>query len=87
MPPARRPDPQNDEHLGHDPDLTADDLGADQAQDAMDVETDQGYRGVSPDPTPNHHYTVQGVTKGLPTPETHPEQAAKVAEHRRTLRI
>lgn len=30
----------------------------------------QGYDGIVTDPTPNEHYTVEGVTSGKPTPET-----------------
>ena len=56
-------------------------LGTDQSQERMDEETDKGYRGVNPDPTPNAHYTVAGVTAGKPTPETDAAQAAKVREH------
>ena len=62
-----------------------DDLGASQAQDVMDEETDKGYRGVNPDPTPLAHYSVAGVNAGKPTPENDPAQAAKVAEHQRKL--
>ena len=51
----------------------------------MDEETDKGYAGVSSDPTPNEHYTIAGVIAGKPTPETDPDQAAKVDEHQRNL--
>lgn len=50
----------------------APDAGASQVQAKMDEETDQGFRGVKVDPTPNEAYTVQGVTSGAPTPETEP---------------
>lgn len=36
----------------------------------IDEENEKGYRGTVPDPTPNENYTVAGVTRGLPTPET-----------------
>lgn len=49
------------------------------AQEAMDAEQEQGFRGVAVDPTPNENYTVAGVTAGKPTPETDPE-------HRRAVR-
>lgn len=39
-------------------------------QAAADIETEQGFRGVKADPTPNENYTVAGVTSGAPTPET-----------------
>ncbi len=39
-------------------------------QSTLDEETTQGFRGVETDKTPNENYTVAGVTKGLPTPET-----------------
>lgn len=48
-------------------------------QDVFDVEQDQGFRGTKVDPTPNEHYTVEGVTGGKPTPETDVE-AARAAD-------
>ena len=54
------------------------DLGAEQVQKAKDAEDAQGFTGAKTDPTPDEHYTVAGVTKGLPTPETDPEHRAKV---------
>jgi hypothetical protein len=39
------------------------------ALEAKDV-ADAGFFGVSPDPTPNSHYTFAGMAAGLPTPET-----------------
>jgi hypothetical protein len=39
-------------------------------QEQVDVETEQGFRGVKVDPTDNHAYSVEGVTSGEPTPET-----------------
>lgn len=53
-------------------------LGGKEVQKKMDVETEQGYRGTVPDPTPNANYTVAGVTSGAPTPENNPEAAAEV---------
>jgi len=47
-----------------------DDLGAKEVQEKVDEETDQGFTGTVPDPTPNENYTVAGVTAGKPTPET-----------------
>ncbi len=51
-----------------------DDVGIREAQravtSAIEAETRQGFRGDAVDPTPNEHYTVAGVTQGLPTPET-----------------
>lgn len=47
-------------------------------QDAEAKATEDGFRGVATDPTPNEHYTVSGVTAGKPTPETDPKQAAAV---------
>jgi hypothetical protein len=49
----------------------------DLVQEQVDEENAQGFRGINPDPTPNDHYTFGGVAKGLPTPETDPEMAAK----------
>lgn len=48
---------------------------ADQVQEAVDQETERGFRGIEVDPTPNENYTVAGVTSGAPTPETDDEQA------------
>lgn len=47
--------------------------GSDEVQKKMDEETDKGFSGEAVDPTPNENYTVAGVTKGLPTPESDPE--------------
>ena len=41
-----------------------------EVQEAVDKETAQGYRGVVADETDNEAYTVAGVLKGMPTPET-----------------
>lgn len=56
------------------------DNAAEQVQEAVDVETDQGFRGLEVDPTPNENYTVKGVLAGKPTPETDEKQAAKASE-------
>jgi hypothetical protein len=50
-------------------------------QEVMDAEHDQGFRGTKVDPTPNEAYTVAGVLKGAPTPETD-EKAADEAKAR-----
>jgi hypothetical protein len=57
------------------------DAGRAQAQEKMDAVTEQGFRGVAVDPTPNEAYTVAGVTSGAPTPETdvEAEKAARAA--------
>lgn len=47
-------------------------------QEVVDKETEQGFRGVEVDPTPNENYTLAGVTSGAPTPETD-DQAAEDA--------
>lgn len=52
-------------------------LGGKEVQAKMDEETEQGYRGFVPDPTPNANYTVAGVTSGAPTPENNPKAAAE----------
>lgn len=49
-----------------------------EVQQAVDKETEQGFRGNEADPTDNHAYTVDGVTSGEATPETDEKQAAKV---------
>jgi hypothetical protein len=42
----------------------------DELQERVDEAEAKGYYGVEADPTPDEHYTVQGVTAGKPTPET-----------------
>lgn len=54
------------------------DLGLDQVQETIDQENEQGFRGVETDSTPNENYSLQGVGKNLPTPETDATQAQKV---------
>lgn len=61
------PDPQTTEKT--------EELGADQVQEIVDKEQEQGFAGIKVDPTPNENYTLAGVTKKAPTPETDPEQA------------
>ena len=53
--------------------------GNSEVQEKIDDETEKGYRGTVPDPTPNENYTVAGVTSGKPTPETDPDLAAEAA--------
>lgn len=59
-------------------------VGEAQVQETVDAENAAGFRGTAADPTPNEHYTVAGVTKGLPTPETHFGQR-RAARDARTL--
>lgn len=40
-----------------------------QVQDVVDKETEQGFRGVEVDQTPNENYTVAGVLAGKNVPE------------------
>lgn len=49
-----------------------------EVQAKVDEETEQGFRGIEVDPTPNENYTVAGVTAGKPTPETDPDHAEAV---------
>lgn len=58
------------------------DAGAEQVQERVDQEQEQGYVGRKVDPTPNENYTVAGVTSGAPTPETDPALAAEVGSRR-----
>jgi hypothetical protein len=51
---------------------------------ALGSEQVQAFRGAVPDPTPNENYTVAGVTRGAPTPET---DADLQAEARRAARF
>jgi hypothetical protein len=48
----------------------SDDLGSSEVQKKVDTETEQGFSGTVPDQTPNQNYTVGGVLKDKPTPET-----------------
>lgn len=41
-----------------------------------------GYFGTEVDPTPNEHYTLRGVGKRKPTPETDAGQRAAVREYK-----
>jgi hypothetical protein len=54
------------------------DGGVAEVQQQFDKEQEQGFRGREADVTPNENYTIKGVTSGAPTPETDPDQAAKV---------
>jgi hypothetical protein len=54
-----------------------DDLGRAEVEEKLDTEQEQGFKGSVPDPTPNENYSVAGVTKGKPTPETDARQFEK----------
>lgn len=56
------------------------DAGREQVKEQMDEITEQGFRGVKVDPTPNENYTVAGVTADAPTPETDVDAEAAAAE-------
>jgi hypothetical protein len=58
---------------------TGADLGLDEVQAKADEELADGYRGVKVDPTPNEHYTVDGVLAEKPTPETDEDAAREAA--------
>jgi hypothetical protein len=49
-----------------------------EVQAKVDKETEQGFRGIEVDPTPNENYTVAGVLAGKPTPETDADHAESV---------
>lgn len=63
--------------------VKADEKVASGPQEIIDRETEQGFRGVEVDSTPNENYTLAGVTSGAPTPETDPEQADQVRKDQR----
>ncbi len=46
------------------------DVGQKEVQESFDEANEQGFFGITTDPTPNENYTVAGVTSGAPTPET-----------------
>ena len=56
------------------------DSGAAEVAANLEEEQEQGYRGEAVDPTPNHAYTVAGVTAGEPTPETDEALAREARE-------
>lgn len=58
-------------------DAASTDKVAQEIQKEFDKETEQGFRGVEVDQTPNAAYTVAGVTSGEPTPETDAELSRK----------
>lgn len=60
------------------------DGGAAEVAEKLADEQEAGGRGAFVDPTPNHAYTVAGVTSGEPTPET---DAALAREAREALRL
>jgi len=60
--------------------MTAKDKGQDQVQEAVDQETEQGFRGTKVDPPPDSAYSVAGVLAEKPTPETDDKAAAKADE-------
>ena len=47
-------------------------------EDRLNQEQSQGFRGIEVDKTPNEAYTVAGVTRGAPTPETDADLAREV---------
>lgn len=61
------------------------DVGQDQVQQAFDEAAEKGYFGVTPDPTPNENYTLQGAGSGKPTPETDEGLADQLAANQRKL--
>ena len=58
-----------DQEVQSDPEGVAEADNA-QVQEKVDEETEKGYRGSVPDPTPNENYTLAGQNAGKPTPET-----------------
>lgn len=62
-------------------DAQASDTTLAEVQKQADKEAEQGFRGVSADPTPNENYTLQGVLAGKPTPETDKAHAREVRNH------
>lgn len=65
-----------DQEVQSDPEGVAE-AGNAEVQAKVDDETEKGFRGTVPDPTPNENYTVEGVTAGKPTPETDADLAAE----------
>lgn len=46
------------------------DAGQKEVQAKVDEAAEKGFFGESPDKTPRENYTLTGVGKGAPTPET-----------------
>lgn len=65
--------------VAKDPEGVAEKGNAEVQKETDEAEA-QGFRGVSPDPTPRENYTVAGVTAGKPTPETDEKLAAEAHE-------
>lgn len=63
----------------------ADAPGNAEMQKTVDKAEAQGFYGVEVDPTDNEAYTVAGVVKGAPTPETDAKAADKAAEAQRDV--
>lgn len=53
---------------------------ADQVAENLAQETEQGFRGIEVDPTPNENYTLAGQNAGAPTPETDEATAEKARQ-------
>src|SRR4051794_6913012 len=72
-PPPSAP-PATKQEIGTDKDvkgaMSDAEAGNKQVAENMAPEQEQGFIGVKVDPTPNEHYTVEGVTANKPTPET-----------------
>jgi hypothetical protein len=49
----------------------------DSEETPLEKANEQGFLGEKVDPTPDENYTVAGVTKDKPTPETDPKAAAE----------
>lgn len=62
------------------------DAGQAEVKKTIDKENADGFRGTKADPTPNEAYTLPGVARGDPTPETDPDAAAEAAKALRRLR-
>ncbi len=60
--------------------MAKNDGGAAEVAEKLAEEQEAGGRGSFVDPTPNHAYTVAGVTSGEPTPETDPDLAREARE-------
>lgn len=68
---TNKPHPENSpEGQKAKADAVAADTSTAEVQRQADEEQARGFRGIETDPTPNENYSVAGVTKGAPTPET-----------------
>lgn len=76
---------ENEKNRIPKPAASTEDSGQGEVQQAFDQANEQGFFGVTTDPTPDENYTLAGQAKGAKTPETDPALADEVAAHQRKI--